>query len=288
MLVLCSGFCSPRAVLRHDVPRRSRSRQFVLARASKDSETRKPSRFGGLGDLLGPIGLTLGGKLSQAPKNKEDQEDSAFYRTAEQTENGKPSTADHQSIHEMSTEEWRAAYEQEGCVDLWVEEEFNSGSRLMGGRSVHKGGGWGIGSGEGPSISNAPRHTVKIFNHHADQDIDVEVPEDRFILWEAEEQGLLLPYACRMGCCTACAVRVKEGVMSQPEALGISKELKDQGFALMCVGYPKTDLVLETVEEDEIYDMQFGHVFAEQAVDPRNKKHVERDDFALEVANMDE
>ncbi len=50
---------------------------------------------------------------------------------------------------------------------------------LQGGRSVHKGGGWGIGSGEGPSISNAPRHTVKIVNHHADQDIDVEVPEDR-------------------------------------------------------------------------------------------------------------
>ncbi len=67
----------------------------------------------------------------QAPKNKEDQKDSAFYRTAEQTDNGKPSTADHQSIHEMSTEEWRAVYEQEGCVDLWVEEEFNSGSRLM-------------------------------------------------------------------------------------------------------------------------------------------------------------
>lgn len=52
---------------------------------------------------------------------------------------------------------------------------------LQGGRSVHKGGGWGIGSGEGPSISNAPRHTVKIFNHHADQDIDVEVPEDRSV-----------------------------------------------------------------------------------------------------------
>lgn len=110
----------------------------------------------------------------------------------------------------------------------------------------------------------------------------------RFVLWEAEDQGLLLPYACRMGCCTACAVRVKQGVMSQPEALGISKELKDQGFALMCVGYPRTDLVLETVEEDEIYDMQFGHVFNEQAVDPSNKKFIERDDYALEVANMDE
>ena len=31
----------------------------------------------------------------------------------------------------MTTNEWREAYEQEGCVDLWVEEEFNSGSRLM-------------------------------------------------------------------------------------------------------------------------------------------------------------
>ena len=75
--------------------------------------------------------LHLAWNCLQGQRNKEGQKDSVFYRTAEQTDNGKPSTADHQSIHEMSTEEWRAAYEQEGCVDLWVEEEFNSGSRLM-------------------------------------------------------------------------------------------------------------------------------------------------------------
>lgn len=278
----------PQAFRPCSLTRPVRQSTVIEAKASNDAGARNTGRFGGLGDLLGPIGLTLGNKLGQAPKDKDNQQDSTFYRTSQQTDNGKPSPSHHESIHEMSTDEWRKAYEQEGCVDLWVEEEFNSGSRLMGGRTAHKGGGWGIGSGEGPSISNAPRHTVKIFNHHAEQNIDVEVPEDRFILWEAEEQGLLLPYACRMGCCTACAVRVKEGVMSQPEALGISQELKDQGFALMCVGYPKTDLVLETVEEDEIYDMQFGHVFNEQAVDPKNRRFVERDDFALEVANMDE
>ena len=43
------------------------------------------------------------------------------------------------------------------------------------------------------------------------------VPVPRYILWEAEEHGLLLPYACRMGCCTACAVRIKEGEMYQPQ-----------------------------------------------------------------------
>ncbi len=69
--------------------------------------------------------------IAQTPENKEEQQDSAFYRTSEQTDNGKPSPSQHESIHEMSTDEWRAAYEQEGCVDLWVEEEFNSGSRLM-------------------------------------------------------------------------------------------------------------------------------------------------------------
>ena len=39
----------------------------------------------------------------------------------------------------------------------------------------------------------------------------------RYILWEAEDQGLLLPFACRMGCCTACAVRVKSGELHQPQ-----------------------------------------------------------------------
>ena len=76
--------------------------------------------------------------------------------------------------------------------------------------------------------------------------------------------------------------------MRQPEALGVSQELRDRGFALMCVGYPETDLVLETVGEDELYDLQFGDSFQQQAVNPNNRAFVERDDFALEVANMDE
>jgi ferredoxin len=36
-----------------------------------------------------------------------------------------------ESIHSMTTAEWRAKYEKDGTVDLWVEEEFNAGSRLV-------------------------------------------------------------------------------------------------------------------------------------------------------------
>ena len=109
----------------------------------------------------------------------------------------------------------------------------------------------------------------------------------RYILWEAEEHGLELPWACRMGCCTACAVRVKEGAVYQPEALGVSEELKQKGYALMCVSFPEADCVLETVPEDEVYEMQFGRSFAMQALNP-NAPSIERDDFALEIAQMDE
>ena len=35
------------------------------------------------------------------------------------------------STNSMSTAEWRAKYEKGGAVDLWVEEEFNSGSRVI-------------------------------------------------------------------------------------------------------------------------------------------------------------
>ena len=41
-----------------------------------------------------------------------------------------PSGEQPRSISSLTTEEWRARYERDGAVDLWVEEEFNSGSRL--------------------------------------------------------------------------------------------------------------------------------------------------------------
>lgn len=68
----------------------------------------------------------------------------------------------------------------------------------------------------------------------------------------------------------------------------MSAELRERGYALMCVGFPLTDLVLETVEEDEVYDLQFGSVFAKQALDPADPRYIDPDPFALEIANMDE
>ena len=46
--------------------------------------------------------------------------------------------------------------------------------------------------------------------------------------------------------------------------------------------------VVRTLDEDEVYDKQFGNAFAERALKPSDRGSIERDDFALEIANMDE
>ncbi|CAF2044217.1 hypothetical protein BRARA_I02635 [Brassica rapa] len=125
-----------------------------------------------------------------------------------------------------------------------------------------------------------PSHKVTVHDRQRGVVHEFEVPEDQYILHSAESQNINLPFACRHGCCTSCAVRVKSGDLRQPQALGISAELKSQGYALLCVGFPTSDLEVETQDEDEVYWLQFGRYFA--------RGPIERDDYALELAMGDE
>jgi ferredoxin len=43
--------------------------------------------------------------------------------------------------------------------------------------------------------------------------------------------------------------------------MGLSLELQKQGYALLCVSYPRSNLVVETQDEDEVYELQFGRYF---------------------------
>jgi len=103
---------------------------------------------------------------------------------------------------------------------------------------------------------------IRIYNRQKGTKYTVEVPENKYILQEAEEQGGDLPFACRNGACTTCAVRIVSGEIYQPEAMGLSLELQKKGYALLCVSYPRSDLEVETQEEDEVYELQFGRYFA--------------------------
>ncbi len=92
------------------------------------------------------------------------------------------------------------------------------------------------------------------------------MPADRYVLMSAEAQGVELPFSCRNGACTACAVRVLSGELAQPEAVGLSSKLRAAGYALLCVSYPCSSLEVETQDEDEVYELQFGRHFGKGRV----------------------
>ncbi len=105
-------------------------------------------------------------------------------------------------------------------------------------------------------------HKIKIRDRQTGTDYTLRVPENRYILHAVEHQGVDLPFSCRNGACTTCAVRVLSGEIYQPEAMGLSPDLREKGYALLCVSYPRSDLEVETQDEDEVYELQFGRYFA--------------------------
>ena len=109
-------------------------------------------------------------------------------------------------------------------------------------------------------------YNIHIHDRHNDLNYDAKIPEDQYILQYLETQDKNLPFSCRNGACTTCAVRIISGEIEQPEAMGLSNELKQQGYALLCVSYPRSDLEVETQDEDEVYMLQFGRYFGKGKV----------------------
>ncbi len=99
-------------------------------------------------------------------------------------------------------------------------------------------------------------YTVEITNEG--QTHTIQVAEDEKILVVAEREDLKLPSSCTAGVCTTCAAKILSGEVDQSEGMGLSPELQDDGYVLLCVAHPRSDLKVETGKEDEVYDRQFG------------------------------
>lgn len=88
-----------------------------------------------------------------------------------------------------------------------------------------------------------PTHRITF----VDEDVTIEVDEDRPILEQAEEAGVDLPYQCRMGVCgVCCALRMAQGKVDQTEAMFLTLGEQDEGFTLLCIGHALSDLRLQS------------------------------------------
>ena len=97
---------------------------------------------------------------------------------------------------------------------------------------------------------------VTIKNKETGKEYQEEVNNEEYILHQFEKKGFKLPFSCRNGSCTSCAVKIISGKLNQPEAMGVSQALKEKGYALLCVAKATEDLEVETTYYDEVYELK--------------------------------
>jgi len=110
--------------------------------------------------------------------------------------------------------------------------------------------------GDKQPLNMSNTYTVEI--KHQGTIHTIQVSEDQTVLQAGIEAGIDLPSSCTAGVCTTCAAQIFQGTVDQSEGMGISPELQKEGYALLCVAYPRSDLKLESEKEDIVYDKQFG------------------------------
>ncbi len=101
-------------------------------------------------------------------------------------------------------------------------------------------------------------NTYAVEINHQGQTQTIQVEETQSILEAATNAGIDLPFSCSAGVCTTCAAQVLSGEVEQSEGMGVSPELQAEGYALLCVAYPRSDIKLESGKEDIVYQRQFG------------------------------
>ncbi|MEC4814166.1 MAG: 2Fe-2S iron-sulfur cluster-binding protein [Scytonema sp. PMC 1069.18] len=99
-------------------------------------------------------------------------------------------------------------------------------------------------------------YTVEI--NHQGKTHTLQVSENETILSVADAAGLELPSSCHAGVCTTCAAQIISGTVDQSDGMGVSPELQKQGYVLLCVAKPRSDLKIETEKEEIVYQLQFG------------------------------
>ena len=88
--------------------------------------------------------------------------------------------------------------------------------------------------------------TVKI--NMDGEEFNFKMSPTEYILDEALDSDIDLPYSCQSGVCTACQGKLLKGTVSMDVSDGLSDEEIDEGYILSCQSHPTSDEVEIEIE----------------------------------------
>ena len=94
--------------------------------------------------------------------------------------------------------------------------------------------------------------TFKVIIESDDGLFEFNCEDHQYIIEAAEEQGIDLAYSCRAGACSTCCARVLKGTLDQSDQSYLDNDQINDGFAMICVSYPTSDLKLQADAEDQL------------------------------------
>ena len=71
-------------------------------------------------------------------------------------------------------------------------------------------------------------HKVTVRFRQENKTVTMDIPEGENILRFFEDNGEKLPFSCRNGCCTSCAVKILSGSFDQQDGIGLSYQMQLQ------------------------------------------------------------
>ena len=89
--------------------------------------------------------------------------------------------------------------------------------------------------------------------------ISYQVGNKRPLLDSLREHGVDLPYGCKYGGCITCAAKLIDGEVDQRRQVALNNRQINDGYIILCVARPKSNLVLEIGVEshDKLYRNPF-------------------------------
>ena len=93
-------------------------------------------------------------------------------------------------------------------------------------------------------------YNVTLVNYSKNFQQTIAVPDDEYILFEAAEAGIKVPFECVVGSCATCQGKIVSGTVDQSEQIFLSDKQIAEGYILTCVAKPTSNCIIE-IELDQ-------------------------------------